>query len=243
MTPGTMAHMRSDRLLVGCTLPWLLASCVETLPPQPAPVAVSAQQACKDLHAAAPHEWTERLAPVYALGQKAEVYLIEELERTPSAPGAQASIAALGHIGGRVAVAHCRQLVLERAPLAVEAALALGELDIANDDEVLLDCMLDHHSDVVLRTAAACSLVRHGETERAPRYLGAIVRAGTPAGRADEQAFGLPVKTRWARERYFVQRTLRALGHDDLCEALDTDAPWPTLEALAPKIAARLTQK
>ena len=147
---------------------------------------------------------------------------------------------ALGRIGGRQAATLCRRMVEERAPLAIEAALALAELPGAADDEVLLSCVRDRHGDATLRTACACALARRGEREAAPRWIMAIVRAGTPAGLRDESELGVPDKTRWARERYFVQRTLLALGHQDLCDQLDTDAPWPALERLAPLVAARL---
>lgn len=202
--------------------------------------AIDVEKVCRDLHAALPHLWQVRLASVMQAGGAAERFLIREFEDAPAAPGAQATLAALGRIGGDAAVALCQQLVNERAPLAIEAALALGELPGSGSDETLLKCMADRHSDASLRAAAACSLVRHGEREHAPAFVAAIVRAGTPAGRADEKQFGLPDKSRWARERYFVQRMLRKLGHHDLCDALDSDAPWPVLEKLAPRVAARL---
>ncbi|MFT4512102.1 MAG: hypothetical protein ACI89X_004478 [Planctomycetota bacterium] len=200
-------------------------------------------QLCQDLHTSLPHLWRERLAPVHAAGAAAEPFLIEAFENTPAAPGGQATLAALGRIGGKDAIELCQQLVNERAPLAVEAALALGELPAGDDHTALLKCMQDRHSDASLRAASACSLARHGEREHSPAFIAAIVQAGTPAGRNDEKAFGLPGKSRWARERYFVQNMLRKLGHLDLCYALDSDAPWPVLEKLAPRVAARLAGK
>jgi len=205
------------------------------------PTAESVEVACRDLHDSLPHLWPERLQPVHAAGRAAEPFLIQAFEEAPAAPGAQATLAALGRIGDKAAIELCQQLVEERAPLAYEAALALGELPTDKTNEVLRQCVSDRHSDASLRTAAACSLARHGEQELAPTFLAAIVRAGTPAGRADEKALGLPGKSRWARERYFVQRTLQKLGHQDLCDALDSDAPWPALEKLAPRVAARLS--
>ncbi|MFN3240520.1 MAG: hypothetical protein ACE37K_03300 [Planctomycetota bacterium] len=228
----------------------LLVACEGTPPPAPRPTDGGAvrhapppddvEAACRALHQAPAHRWTELLPAVTAAGARAEQPLIALLRQQPAADGAQASLAALGRIGGAAAVTFCRQLVEERAPQAVEAALALAELPGEADDEVLLACLQDRHSDASLRTAAACALARHGERDHAARWVGAVVRAGTPAGRADERALGLPGKSRWARERYFVQRTLLALGHRDLCERLDTDASWPTLEKLAPEIEARL---
>jgi HEAT repeat protein len=201
------------------------------------------EKRCQDLHRSPPHLWPEQLPPIYAGGAAAEPYLIVAFENAPAAPGSQATLAALGRIGGKDAIKLCQQLVNERAPLAVEAALALGDLPAGKDDAALLKCMQDRHSDASLRVAAACSLARHGEREHSPQFLAAIVRAGTPTGRGDEQKFGLPGKSRWARERYFVQRMLRKLGHDDLCDALDSDAPWPVLEKLAPRVAKRLARK
>jgi len=209
-------------------------------PEEPPAPEVDLEAACAALHDAAPHAWGERLQPVVAAGQAAEAPLVRLLVDRPGAVGAQASIATLGRIGGRQAATLCRRMVEERAPLAIEAALALAELPGAADDEVLLSCVRDRHGDATLRTACACALARRGEREEAPRWIMAIVRAGTPAGLRDESELGVPDKTRWARERYFVQRTLLALGHQDLCDQLDTDAPWPALERLAPLVAARL---
>lgn len=206
------------------------------LPSPPADVAA----ACRALHQAPAKDWPQLLPPVLAAGDRAEAPLITLLRTSPAAPGAQASIKALSGIGGAAATMHCRLLVEERAPLAVEAALAMADLPGSADDSVLLACVQDRHSDATLRTAAACALARHGEQDHAARWLGAIVRAGTPAGRADERALGVPGKSRWALERYMLQRTLMALGHRDLCDQLDTDASWPTLEKLAPKIERRL---
>lgn len=201
------------------------------------------EKLCLDLHRSPPHMWPERLAPIYEAGAAAERFLIIAFENEPTALGSQATLAALGRIGGTAAIQLCQQLVNERAPLAVEAALALGDLPAGKDDDALLKCMQDRHSDASLRVAAACSLARHGEREHSPQFIAAIVRAGTPTGRSDEQKFGLPGKSRWARERYFVQRMLRKLGHDDLCDALDSDAPWPVLEKLSPRVAKRLARK
>lgn len=204
------------------------------------PSVAELSEICERLHDAGGELWGERMAPVVRAGAAAEAPLIRLIENRPSAAGAQASVATLGRIGGDAAVELCRRLVEERSPLAVEAALALGELPGEPLDAVLLACLQNGFTDATLRTAAACSLARHGELDYAPRWIAAVVRAGTPAGRIDERELGVPTKTRWARERYFIQRTLLALGHQDLMEQLDTDASWPTLERLAPKVEARL---
>jgi hypothetical protein len=91
-----------------------------------------------------------------------------------------------------------------------------------------------------VRTAAACALVRTGRPWSAAPWLVAVVRAGTPAGHVDESALGVPSKTRWALERYLVQRLLLDEGQPDLARRLDPDAPWSTLEQLAGELAAWL---
>ena len=214
-------------------------------PPGKPTASISAEQkaACHALQTAQPHEWNKRIAAVCAFDQPPEKLLIIEFRNMPAAPGGQATLATLGRIGTSESVELCRELVRERAPLAVEAALALGKLPGVPSDTALLACVQDRHSDISLRVAAACSLARHGEQKYAPNFIAAIVRAGTPAGRADEQTFGLPDKSRWARERYFVQYMLRDLGHRDLSDALDTDAPWPALEKLAPQVRKRLSHQ
>ncbi|MGC6487526.1 MAG: hypothetical protein ACON4Z_07770 [Planctomycetota bacterium] len=208
--------------------------------PRSTPRAHEVTAACAALHDASPQLWGERLPPVMAAGRAAEAPLLALLEQRPAAAGAQATVAALGRIGGTATVRACRQIVDERGALAIEAALALGLLPTGPEDPALLACVGDRYTDATLRTAAACSLARHGERTLAPEWLAAVVRAGTPAGLADERALGLPPKTRWARERYFVQRLLRDLGHVDLSTALDTDASWPSLEQLAPRVRSRL---
>ena len=249
--------MQPSRTLSGLAVSLLLVACQGTghdVPKSPAggngavpdahasASAADVEAACLAQLAAPAHQWGEHLPAVVGAGRRAEAPLLRALTERPAAPGAQAAIAALGRVGGDDAVAFCRRMVEERAPLAVEAALALAELPGAADDAALLACVQDEHSDAALRTAAACALVRHGERRHASAWIAAVVRAGTPAGRRDERELGVPTKTRWARERYFVQRTLLALGHRDLGEQLDTDAPWPTLEKLAPKVEARLRQ-
>ncbi|MFK7741192.1 MAG: hypothetical protein AB8H80_12810 [Planctomycetota bacterium] len=208
------------------------------------PDADGLHRACDALLAAQPGEWALQLLETVANGgERAAELLRDGLLDQPSAPGAQAAIAVLGRIGDAQSIAFCRQLILERATLATEAALALSHARIEANDDVLLRCMQDRHADATLRTACACALARAGNRAQAPELIEAIVRAGTAAGRADEQRLGLPGKPRWARERYFVQRLLEQLGHADLLQQLDSDAPWHVLEAVAPKIRARLEQK
>ena len=240
-----MTHMQRVRLTTSHQVPAIALSLMLAASCSITDAAQDTQQtkACHELQMAQPHDWDKRIAAVFVFGQAAEEPLILEFRNNPAAPGGQATLATLGRIGGTESVALCRELVSERAPLAVEAALALGELPGAPSDTVLLACIQDRHSDASLRVAAACSLARHGERNYAPDFIAAIVRAGTPSGRTDEQTFGLPGKSRWARERYFIQRMLRQLGHRDLSDALDTDAPWKMLEQLAPQVRKRLSKQ
>ena len=238
--------MHAPRLLWSLAFTALAAAChtpttrPNVSPRGTAPTAADAARHCRALHVAPAFRWGELLPAVTRAGSAAEQHLIRLIEDSPSADGAQATVAVLGRVGAADAVALCRRLVTEQGPLAVEAALALGTLPTSRDDPALTRCLDDAYTDATLKTAAACSLARHGERARAPRWIAAIVRAGTPAGKQDERELGVPRKTRWARERYFIQQTLAALGHQDLLEELDTDAPWPALEALAPEVEARL---
>lgn len=230
------------------TAPWILtlfalAPCCRAPDPVTPRETPDPGALCRALHEAPAHLWAERVPPVLELGSRAEGPLLGLLDRAPGATGAQASVAVLGAIGEARAAEACRVLVEERGPLAVEAALALGRLPTDREDPALTAVLQDTFTDPTLRTAAACSLSRHGEATLAPRWIAAVVRAGSPGARVDERDLGVPQKTRWAQERYFVQRLLLALGHQDLAHALDTDAPWPVLEALAPKVRDRLQQQ
>jgi hypothetical protein len=84
--------------------------------------------------------------------------------------------------------------------------------------------------------------VRCGEHRAAVPLLHAVLLAGTPTGAVLERDVGLPAKTRWALERYLVQRLLRDEGATELAAALDTDAPWPALAAVTQRIVAWLEQ-
>jgi len=213
-----------------------LTACEAAPPPPPA---ADLRGPCTRLVAAPPHEWGTLLAELHDAGAAAEAPLLDALQRDPTAPGAQAATALLGRIGGTASRDFCVEQLDERTPLACEAALALGELP-PGAEATLRACVNDHLRAADVRTAAACALARHGDTSTAPAFLAAIVRAGTAAGRADEPTLGIPNKARWALERYFVKRTLQQLGHTDLADELDPDAPWPNLESLAPKVRERL---
>ena len=54
------------------------------------------------------------------------------------------------------------------------------------------------------------------------------------------RTLGLPERPRWALERYLVQRLLAQEGAAELSLALDPDASWPALAAVAERITAWL---
>ncbi len=203
--------------------------------PPPGP---TAETACRQLLAANPHEWLDRLAVVQPFGAPAAALLVRMLTADPTAPGAPAAVAWLGRTGGEGVVDWLRTCVRERADLGTEAALALGELraDAARAD--LLACTEDRLADPTQRTAAACALVRLGGAAAAAPLLGAVVLAGSPAGASAGRALGLPTRPRWALERYLVQRLLQQEGAAELALALDPDASWPELE----RVNARVQQ-
>ncbi|MBX3465038.1 MAG: hypothetical protein KF830_17860 [Planctomycetes bacterium] len=198
---------------------------------------------CRLLLDAPPAAWTERLPAVHALGTAAVPPLLALLEAEPGAPGAPAAVAVLGRSADPAVVPYLVGQVQERTPLAVEAALALGELRVAAAAEVLQDCVADPAAEPTLRTAAACALVRCGRPAAAAALLEAVVLAGTPAGQASSRALGLPVRSRWALERYLIERLLVQEGQADLAAAFDTDAPWSDLEPVAARLGAWLRRR
>jgi hypothetical protein len=212
----------------------------ENQDPQPA-AASPLDAAIADLLAAAPADWTARLEAVLAVGASEPAPALgAAVDRDPAAPGAPAALALLGRLGDLRVVPMLTTHVESRTGLAVDAALALGQLRATAAADVLQRCVDDRFVDATVRTAAACALVRTGRPWSAAPWLVAVVRAGTPAGHVDESALGVPSKTRWALERYLVQRLLLDEGQPDLARRLDPDAPWSTLEQLAGELAAWL---
>lgn len=185
--------------------------------------------ACADLLAATADAWPERLAAVHASGPAQAERLCELLRRDAAQPGAAAAVALLGRLGGDVAQGFLAELVSERSPLATEAALSLGQLRALDHAALLRGCVADRFADATLRTAAACALVRCGERAAVRDFLYAVMLAGSPAGAERSREFGLPTKTRWALERYMLQRLLQQEGAPELALQLDPDAPWPAL--------------
>lgn len=230
---ATHGAMTSTMLLV-------LAACSPLPQPAEPPPTTTAplHQSASELLAAPPHEWLARAEPLLRAGPPAGDALAAGLRATPGAPGAQAAVAVLGRIGGTTAVALLLELVTDRGPLAVEAALALGELQAGEAHSVLCACVDDRFADATLRTAAACALLRLGHRAAAASLLRGVLLAGTPAGQELQRELGLPEKPRWALERYFVQRALLHTAGTDF--GLDTDASWPDLEQAAARISAWL---
>lgn len=204
------------------------------------PAAVPASDPCNELLQAPPHEWPARLPAAHALGPAAVPRLVALLRQDPGSPGAPAAVCLLGRLGGPEIVPALRELVVDRTPLAVEAALALGELQDAGANEDLRACVEDAAADATLRTAAACALVRCGDARAATPLLRAVVLAGSPDGAPLARTLGLPERPRWALERYLVQRLLAQEGAAELSIALDPDASWPALAAVAERITAWL---
>lgn len=222
---------------------WILtllaaASCETSDRPAPGPGAGSPAPVVRDcdaLVAAEPQHWPERLAAVHAHGTAASRHLVTALARRPDAAGAQAAVALLGRIGDDGAARFLASLVTDRGPLAVEAALALGELPAPGAVGTLVGCARDRFADATLRTAAACAAVRLGARTEVADVLRGVMLAGTPAGQDLQRQLGLPDKPRWAYERYLIQRLLRDEAPGE--PLFDTDAPWRELERAADRLS------
>jgi len=217
-----------------------LAACTSHQPSPPPAPASDLPSAVARLLAAEPSAWLSHTAGLLDLGLPAVPALLEALHRSAAAPGAPAAVAVLGRIGGPDAATGLLALVAERGPLATEAAQALGELphDTATLTTLrpgLLACVADRFADVTLRTAAAAALLRHGERRAVADFVRAVLLAGTPAGQQLQARHHLPEKSRWALERYLLQRALLRTAGDDF--GLDTDASWPDLEAATQRIS------
>lgn len=219
----------------------LLPACASSPPGPPAPLAPDAvTEPCGVLVQAPPAEWATVLPPVLALGAAGAAPLIAALQRHPSAPGAQAAVAALGRTGNPAAVPFLLAVVADRGEQAVEAALALGELAPLEHAAALQSVVDDRLADATLRTACACTLLRLGIRRPVAPLIRGVLLAGTPAGQDLQVRLGLPERPRWAHERYLIQRTLRHTAGTDF--GLDTDASWPDLLASADRIAVWLQE-
>ncbi len=192
------------------------------------------------LLAAAPGDWLERLAPVHRWGKAAVPCLLEALPARSESPGAPAAVALLGRLRDDAAAPWLVGEVAARSILATEAALALGELRAPGPRAELLACVLDPTADATLRTAAAIACVRLGGGGDVAAFLEAVLLAGSPAGVEPGRTLGLPQRTRWALERYMVQRLLLQEGAAELAQALDPDASWPALEQVTQGVVAWL---
>ncbi|MBK8096600.1 MAG: hypothetical protein IPK26_05800 [Planctomycetes bacterium] len=206
--------------------------------PAPPPTPLPDPAICRALVHAEPKAWAAALPPVQGLGAGAAPLLVDELRAQPTAPGAQAAVAALGRLGNPAAEPFLLELLHDRGDLALEAAQALGTLPAAAATNALLDTMRDRLADATLRTACAASLLRLGQTAAVREFIVAVLLAGTPDGQQGAQRFGLPNKSRWAHERHLLIRALQAVAGQDF--GLDTDAPWPALSAATARVDAWL---
>jgi HEAT repeat protein len=202
-----------------------------------------ADAACLALLAAMPDQWPERLAPVHALGAAVVPRLVAHLRDQPLAPGARAAVALFGRIDSDAAVPFLSEAVADGSPLAVEAALALGDLRAHAAAPTLVATVADANADPTLRTAAACAAVQLGKANDVAPFLRAVMLAGSPAGQEPGAAFGLPVRPRWALERYLVQRLLLHEGEVALAREFDTDLSWPQLLAATDRVCQWLTRR
>ena len=188
-------------------------------------------------------DWPTRIAASLPMREDEARALLAAVRRRPTAPGAPAAIAALGRCGRAIDDEVLAEFVADRGNLAIEAALALGDRKPTNVTEVLRAAVDDFAADATLRTAAACALARMGHGAEVAPFLAAVLLAGTPAGAAAGARHGLPVRPRWAMERYLVQRLLLREGASDLAQRLDPDASWPALEAICAEVVAWLNAR
>jgi len=186
------------------------------------------------LLSSAPADWSENFAAVVSSGPAMAPVLARAiagvLDDAVAPPGLQAAIGALEALGDPAAAPTLRQIAAAGGPHAADAALALGALPL---EQASLDTLRavaeDRDRDITLRAAAAATLLRVGHGGAVRDLLRALLLASTPAGAALGEEQGLPDKSRWAMERHFILRALRSSGADTF--GLDTDAPWPKLEA------------
>lgn len=211
-----------------------------TVPLDPAPAGTpsAAGTVAGELLRAQPSDWEPRMAAAWAAGAPVVAPLVAGLQQDPEAVGGQAAVRLLGMFGGEAAVQFLEAHLRERGRNATEAALALGEARATAAVPLLRETALDRLADPTLRCACTASLVRLGAGRDVRQLVRAIVLAGTPAGEPLRGEFGLPQRSRWALERYMLQRALLAASGNDF--GFDTDSPWPDLERAAEAIDAWL---
>lgn len=168
--------------------------------------------------------------------------LVEELQRSPRAPGRQAAVFALGELGDLDASPFLIQELGDPGPSAYEAALALGKLGGSDAVEPLREAAETHGTSTELRTAAASALLDLGRPDLAAPLLKAVLLAGTPFGRELAERHGLPDKTRWALERQLCVDAIRRFTGGETF-GMDPDSSWPRLRDGVDAFAAYLRRR
>lgn len=185
------------------------------------------------LHAA-PEQWGTRFAAVVARGAPMAAVLAAEVraevDAVPAPEGLHAAIGALEALGCGEARDALQAIAGGGGPAAADSALALGALPDDPESARFLETLAtDRAQPEGARAAAAASLLRLGHGQRVRSLLHALLLAGTPAGQQLAETHGLPAKQRWALERHYLLRAMRIRAGETF--GLDTDAPWPQLEA------------
>lgn len=187
--------------------------------------------AARELVDAAPADWPAHVERITRRRDpNATVALIDAATRRPHALGAECAVALANELGTGVTTTALEALLDAPPSVAARAAMALGKCEPDAAHRSLLAAMNRHDLDPLVRTAAAATLLDLGDRRVAPRFLAAILLAGSPAGEATRDRAGLPDKTRWAHERTLaVDAIRRATNGIDF--GLHPDAPWPELAA------------
>jgi hypothetical protein len=196
----------------------------------------TARRQAEALVDAAPHTWPEAVDAFLAADAAAPARaLLDAVTRHPAGAGAECAVALAARCGAREVEVELAALLAAGEPrvpplLCARAAAALGTLDSPTARDALTRAMDSRALAPLVRTAAAAALLDRGARGDVPRFLGAVLLAGTPAGSAEGARLGLPDKARWAHERLLaIEAIVRASGGEDF--GLHHDASWPALEA------------
>ncbi|MCC6785597.1 MAG: hypothetical protein IT457_22285 [Planctomycetes bacterium] len=206
----------------------------------------SARRPAAALVDAAPHTWPEAVDAVLAAGVASPARaLLDAVTRHPAGAGAECAVALAARCGAREVESELSALLAAGEPrvpplLGARVAAALGTLDSPTAVDALTRAMDSRALAPLVRTAAAAALLDRGRRGDVPRFLGAVLLAGTPAGIAESTRLGLPDKARWAHERLLaIEAIVRASGGEDF--GLHHDASWPALEIGTARMLAFFT--